>query len=535
MSIFSNPIFVLFFILFVGLLLGQIKIYGLSLGSSGVLFAALWAGHMGWKIPLGVGDLGIALFVYAVGLGVGNRFFGSLVKQGNKLALISLIVVVVGALATWVGALILGIPTGIAVGIFAGACTSTPALAAANEALSSLPGLQSGVSIGYGIAYPFGVAGVVLFVQLLPRLLKRSLEEEDSSKKEGADPKKIISRLVVIKNPALEGALIYNHPIVESLHSRITRTVKNNNLMVLTAEDTFHVGEKVLIVGAREDVEKEASFLGNLEDSIYPNEAQTERTQVIALKKSFCDHTLKELRTVQRYGIVISRIKRLGFSFVPKSNTVVLRNDVLTVVGSAENIALFKQKVGHRSSAINVLDMLSLVGGIALGILVGNIQIFLPGVEKFSLGLAGGPLVVALILGHFGKAGPLLGYMPRPTRLLLQEFGLILFLASAGVLGGADLLATVGKYGASVFCMGAVITILPIFISYIVAVKFLKISFLETLGGICGGITSTPALGAITSRTDSQTPVVSYATAYPVALLLMTIFTKILISILGVA
>lgn len=528
-DLLHNTTFVLFAILFTGLLLGNIKIYGLSLGSSGVLFVALLAGHYGLHVPDGINGMATALFVYCVGLSVGNRFFGSLIQSGNKLVILSIIVVSIAALITILLSSLCGINAGIAAGMFAGACTSTPALAAATEAMQN----SADVNIGYGIAYPFGVVGVVLFVQLFPRFLKVDISQESPLSNAPQDPKKIISRLVLITNSQLMGHLIATHNVTHNMTCRITRIVKNDRLIPLSLEDKFELESKILLVGTREDIQKESLMLGILQDNNYPKNSERERTEVIALKKNFCNHSLRELKTLQKYGITISRISRLGFSFVPSSETIITRNDILTVVGSPSNIEVFKKVIGHRSSAINMTDILSLAGGIALGILLGSLKFSFGTESCFSLGIAGGPLIVALILGHFGHIGPFVGYIPRPTRTLLMEFGLILFLAWAGVTGGEKLVSTLKESGLSILIAGFAITTIPMFIGYFIATRFLKLNLLESLGGICGGMTSTPALGAITNKTDAHSPVVSYATAYPAALILMTIFSKIIINILN--
>ena len=202
---------------------------------------------------------------------------------------------------------------------------------------------------------------------------------------------------------------------------------------------------------------------------------------------------------------------------------------MLRVVGTPEAIGAFKKECGHRSTAINAADILSLTGGLVLGLLLGSVTFSIGGGKGFSLGMAGGPLVVALLLGHFGKIGPIAGYMPRPTRVLVQELGLMLFLAGAGITGGEKLVETLAGNGFSMFLIGALITILPLFIGYFVARKFLKMDIAETLGCICGSQTSTPALGAITSQTESQEPVIAYSTAYPIALIMMTVLAQLLV------
>ena len=198
---------------------------------------------------------------------------------------------------------------------------------------------------------------------------------------------------------------------------------------------------------------------------------------------------------------------------LPTPDTEIIRNDILRVVGTPEAIQAFKKECKHRSTAINTADMLSLMGGLTLGILLGCVSFSLGGEGRgFSLGMAGGPLVVALILGHFGKIGPIAGYMPRATRVLVMELGLMLFLAGAGIKGGEKLVETLSQQGFSMFMVGAIITVLPLLVGYLVARYLLRMGLAETLGCICGSQTSTPALGAITAQTESQEPVIARQT-----------------------
>lgn len=388
----DQPLIVLFALIAGGLLLGGVKLKGIGFGSSGVLFTALLAGHLGYSIPSGIGKLGLVLFVYCVGIGAGDRFFASLAREGAALAKLAMLIVALGAATAWAGAVLLDIPAGLATGIFAGALTSTPALAAATEAMTmSAKGGADAVSIGYGIAYPFGVVGVVLFVQVLPRILGIDLDSASGK------------------------------------------------------ADAMHGDRK-----------------GNVSaETTKPNPA------------------------------------------------------------------------GQRGSAIDLPCLLSLSVGLTLGVLLGTLPFGLPGGTPITLGLAGGPLLVALILGHFGKVGPIVGSIPRPTRMLLQELGLVFFLASAGVRGGGALADTLREHGPLLFVLGICISCLPLAAAWPIATRLLKMNPLQALGGICGGMTSTPALGAITATTDSQTPVVSYASAYPVALVFMIIISKLLIKLIG--
>lgn len=520
----------LFLVVGVGLLLGTIEIRGMSLGSSGVLFTALVCGHFGYGLPGGVGTMGLVLFVYCVGVGAGGRFFSAIAREGSTLAQLALLIVGLAALLAWVSATFLSIPADLAVGIFAGAMTSTPALAAGTEGLG--PG-SSGVIIGYGIAYPFGVIGVVLFVQLMPKLFRQNLDSlaREHAMQE-ARAESVRNVLVEVANPNLIGKRISEAGLVNFNACQISRVLRGNRLVPLRYDDVFEPGQHLYLVGREKEIRLAVDFLGKISTKEYVSDSENERDRFVVTAKGVMGQTLRKLAPLKEFGVLVTRVTRLDLTFVPTADTRIENRDVLTVVGQPDDLKRFAAHVGHRSQAFDETDLLSLALGLTLGIVVGMIPIALPGGEAITLGMAGGPLLVALVLGHFGRVGRIVGFIPRPTRLLLQEFGLVLFLADAGVKGGGAFLETLDKYGPVLFGIGCVITLLPMVVAYALAGPVFKLNPLQALGGICGGMTSTPALGAITAKTDSQLPVVSYATAYPVALIVMTLFAKILISLM---
>lgn len=532
-TLLQNPTFVLFAILFTGLALGNISIKGVSLGASGVLFTALLAGHLKLHVPQGLSEVGTAFFVYAVGLGVGNRFFSSLRSRGRKLILVTLVIVLSGWLVAWGSCLLLGIDLSVGAGLFAGACTSTPALAAALDA-AKLKGLdESVINIGYGVAYPVGVVGIVLFVQLLPRLLKKDLGvSKDSTAAENEDSAHIQARLVMVANPCVFG-MSPNH-VEQHLHMgcRITRMVREGQLVPLQPSDVLHEGDEVLLVGEKVKLQHDAALLGQMmaADTRLPM-MRDESAELIVLADHMDNKSLEQLDTLGNFGITISCVSRLGNTFVPSEHTQIQRNDMVHVVGTPDAIAAFKKECGHRDTALNMVDMLSLTGGLLLGILLGKLSFSFGEGDGFSLGMAGGPLVVALLMGHLGKLGPITGYMPRPSRVLVMNLGLMLFLAGAGVKGGEQLVSTLASHGMSMVLVGVLVTSIPLVLGYVFAVKVMRMEMAETLGCCCGSQTSTPALGAITAKTDSQDPVIAYSTAYPVALILMTVLAQLLVQL----
>lgn len=526
----QQPLIALFAIIATGLLLGNITIKGISLGSSGVLFTALLAGHLGYTIPGGIGTLGLVLFVYCVGIGAGGRFFASVAREGATLAKLALIIVTTGGAITWAGAKLLDLPVDLATGIFAGALTSTPALAAATEGLKES---ASGVSIGYGIAYPFGVIGVVLFVQLMPRLLKHDLEAIAETHAATTDSlERVENVLIEVTNSNLIGKKIADAGIANFNGCQISRILKEDKLVPLSYDDTFEQGQLLVVVGRSKETTIAIDYLGRRSGRNLLKDVENERQKLLVTERRIAGQSIREIGPLKNFGVVITRVTRLGITFVPSSETVIEVNDQLTSVGRIDALKKFAKAVGHRSSDIDSTDLLSLSAGLTLGIIVGLIPIGLPGSTPMTLGLAGGPLLVALILGHFGRVGRIVGHIPRPTRLLLQELGLVFFLANAGIRGGVSMVETLHEYGPMLFALGMCVSIVPLLIAWPLARKLFKLDPLQALGGICGGMTSTPALGAITAKTESQVPVVSYVSAYPVALIVMILVAKVLISLL---
>jgi putative transport protein len=527
----DQPLIVLFALIATGLLLGGVKVKGINLGSSGVLFMALLAGHLGYSIPAGVGTLGLVLFVYCVGIGAGDRFFASLVREGTALAKLAVLIVVLGAAMTWAGATLLDIPTGLATGIFAGALTSTPALAAATEGMAALGGTNT-VSIGYGIAYPFGVIGVVLFVQVLPRMLKINLDT-DTDKPDMECDNRVENVLVEVTNPNLFGQRISESGVTNFNACQICRIYSGGSLVPLSYDDRFEEGQILLLVGRCCELKIAVDFIGRRSDRKLPEDVENERQSLIVTSSAFIGQKLGDIAPLRNYGVVVPSITRLGLTFVPNAQTIIERHDHFTCIGRVDDLKKFSAAIGHRSSAIDATCLLSLSVGLTLGIILGMLPFGLPGEAPVKLGLAGGPLLVALILGHFGKIGPIVGFIPRPTRMLLQELGLVFFLANAGVRGGGALVSTLQEHGFILFALGMCVSVLPLIAAWPIATRHFKMNPLQALGGICGGMTSTPALGAITSKTDSQTPVISYVSAYPVALIFMIIVSKLLIRLIA--
>jgi len=357
----NQPLIALFAIIAGGLLLGKISIKGIQLGTSGVMFIALLAGHLQYTIPKGVGTLGLVLFVYCVGIGAGGRFFASIAREGATLAKLSFIIVSTGGLIAWSGAQLLNLPIDLAVGIFAGALTSTPALAAATEALKNS---SSGISIGYGIAYPFGVIGVVLFVQLLPRFLKFDLDagvdETDDS------DNSVVNVLVEVTNTQLTGKRIADSSINAYNACHISRIYTEGQLVPLHYEDVFQEGQSLLLVGRSKEIKVVIDYLGRRSEKPISKPVENERQDLLITNRKLTGKSISDIAPLKNYGIVITRIKRFGLTLVPNITTTIQTHDILTTVGPEKRIGDFAKVIGHRDSAIDSTDLLSLSAGLTL-------------------------------------------------------------------------------------------------------------------------------------------------------------------------
>jgi len=522
----NNPLVALFAIITLGMMLGKIKVTGVSLGNSAIIFTALIFGHFGYSIPSGIGTLGLVLFIYCVGIGAGPSFFGVFAKHGTQMVKLSIFIVGCAAVVTYLLSKVFHIPLDLSIGILAGALTSTPALAAAVDSLKDAGPL---VSVGYGVAYPFGVIGVVLFVQVLPRILNKDLNVIDQ-KVDSAKGSKIDRHFVEVLNPSLFGKTIQEATIIAKSSCQISRYFDNGRFVPISSTTTFHKGQILLLIGDQKNAAEIIDYIGRLSTKIQDSEIESQRAEIVVTSKNMIGRTLRELGLLQKYGITVTKINRLQMLFVPTYDTMIEEADCLTVVGDVEALERFSKVAGHRTKALHETDLMSLSIGILLGVVVGMIPFGLPGSKPITLGLSGGPLLVALILGHYGRVGKIVGRIPFAAQYLMRELGLIFFLAHAGVRAGGSFVAIVQQYGVILFVFGGIVTLLPLVSGYFVATFLLKLNLPQTLGGLCGGMTSTPGLGTITAKTDSEVPVISYASAYPIALVVIIILVQILIS-----
>lgn len=524
-----EPLGVLCAIIALGLLLGRLKWRKMSLGTSAILFVALAAGHFEMQVPEGLGTLGLVVFVYGVGITAGPTFFRGLARDGMAMASLSGIVVLSSAVTTWIVTRLADLPAPLAGGLYAGAMTSTPALGAVSDVLKGNPD----VAVGFGVAYPLGVIGVVLFVQIIGRRLEPEPQDDSSDQSARSRATEIKRWLVEVQNPAVVGKRPGAVSAIAMSSCQVSRVVQGSRLEPVGPEFAFELGQQVLVVGSEHDAVVATEVLGKvIERDDTTLDGVTQRRHVVVTSPQVVGQSLRDLRLLSRFGITVVRIRRYDVEFVPNSTTVIEFGDTLTVVGQPEPLREFGKFAGHRPKILDETDLVSLSLGLLLGLFVGSLKLQVAG-QTVSLGIAGGPLVVGLVLAHFRRIGPIVGHFPIAARSLLLEGGLALFLADAGVAAGATFTTVLGDYGPRLVIAASVIGTVPLVAGALVARYLLRMPPLQLIGAACGAMTSTPGLAAVTGKTDSSVPVVSYVAAYPVALTLVTLIAPILIQLLS--
>lgn len=523
--LFHNSYFSVFLIIAFGFLLGNIKIKGVSLDSSAVLFVALLFGHYGVVIPKALGNFGLVLFIFTIGIQSGPGFFDSFKKNGkNIFILCTLIIGSSGAVALLLGYLFNVEIEGV-IGLISGGLSSTPALATATDLTESPI-----VSIAYGITYPFSVIGIILFVKLFPKLFrvdlnKESLKIEEQSKAIYPEVKSSVFRVV---NPNVFGKTLANLQIRSMTGAVISRYSHEGKISIAKAKTRLCEGDLLKAVGTENSLSQLELLVGERTEIKLPVESNQVSETLLVTNKKIVDQTLGSLNFTAAYGCNVTYIRRSGINLSPTPDLKIKFGDKLVVVGEQDNVKEVGMLLGNDVKKLSSTDFFPIAMGIVLGILVGQIQIAFSDTFSFSLGLTGGVLIVALILSKVGKTGSILWTMSDTSNQLLRQLGLLLFLAEVGTSAGATLVATFQTYGLLYFFIGVAITMVPMMLAGIVGRYVLKLNALELLGTIIGGMTSTPGLAAVGSMTDSDVPNLTYASAYPLAMVLLIVMLQII-------
>ncbi len=516
-SLLSNAYFALFVIITLGFMLGRVKIKGISLDVSAVIFVALLFGHFGIVIPDALSDFGMVIFIFTIGIQAGPGFFDSFKSKGKELVILG-VIIIVSATITAIGMKYLfGFDVTQTVGLLTGALTSTPGLATAKELAGD------GTAVSYGIAYPFGVIGVILFVKLLPKLSRIDVKavEKSIEKVEKERYPSINSKVYVVTNDSVFDRALMDLNITNMTGAVIARIVRNNEAIFPVATTKLYEGDLVKAVGTDESLEKFEIFVGERSNEPLPKMQNLDTAIGLVSNKSIVNKRIASLNTQSNFGCTITHVQRSSLTLAPRQSLQLKMGDKLTIVGDKSNIEDLLTLLGNDAKKVSDTDFLPISLGIILGVLFGKISLELGTSFTFSFGLTGGILLTALVLSAVGKTGPIVWTMSGPANQLLRQIGLLLFLAGVGTSAGTTMVATFLESGWSLFIAGFVITLMPMIFASIINKYWLKINILDLMGGITGGMTSTPGLAAADSMTDTSAPSIAYATVYPVAMVLL--------------
>ena len=522
MELLSNSYFALFLIVAIGFIIGRIKIFGLSLDVSAIIFVALFFGHYGIIIPEDFQYFGLILFIFTIGIQAGPGFFESFKKEGRRLAQFATILVLIAGLISIVFISVLQIDKNIIVGLLAGALTSTPGLAAAIDLTGSPL-----ASIGYGVAYPFGVIGVILFIRFLPKIIGVSVKDAEKEVQAGAkeDFPEIIRQNFIVENENVFGKSIGELGIRLMTKAVVSRVVHDGVAITPKPETILYKGDLIKAVGTEQALHNVELLIGQKTDIEIPLDPNYDVRSVLVTNKEVVNKTIGQLNLLHTYNATITRIRRAGINISPTPGSKLQFGDKLIIASNKANMEMVARMFGDDQKRLSDTDILPVALGVILGVLVGKISIAFANFT-FSLGLTGGILIVALILSRIGKTGPILWTMSSSANQLLRQLGLILFLAAVGTSAGADLADTFQEYGYQLFLIGGAITLLPMFIAALIGKWVFKMNLLSMLGAISGSMTSTPGLAAADSMTDTNAHSISYATVYPVAMVLLVVVVQ---------
>ncbi len=537
-----QAVVVLSIIIAVGLGLGKIHVFGVSLGVTWVFFAGILAGHFGLSIDPAMlsyaESFGLVLFVYELGLKVGPGFFSSFRKGGVKLNMLGLTLVAAGTLLAVILSVTMGIPMSDMVGILSGATTNTPALGAAQQALEQVGQSANGAALSCAVTYPLGVVGVILAIVFVRKLAVRPTDIHSGAHDE--DNQTYISAFQ-IHNPAIFGLTIRQAAELVQPKFVISRLWRDGSVSIPASETVLQEGDRLLVVTTEKDIPALTVLFGEQEHTDWNADdidwdaidSTLVSKHIVVSRPEINGRKLGSLRLRNSYGINISRVLRSGVTLLATPQLVLQLGDRLTVVGEAKAIENVEKVLGNTVRALKDPNLAVIFVGIVLGLLLGSIPLTIPGVSTpVKLGLAGGPIVVGILMGRFGPQFHFITYTTRSANLMLRGIGLSLYLACLGLDAGAQFFDTVMRAdGIMWISMGFIITIVPSVIMIWVAMRASRLDFGSACGMVCGAMANPMALDYANTTTPGDTPAVSYATVYPLAMFTRVIIAQLLVLI----
>ncbi|MBP9568624.1 MAG: putative transporter [Aeromonadaceae bacterium] len=534
-----------------GLWIGNWRIYGVGLGIGGVLFGGIAVGHFvgyfGAQLDMHtlhfIQEFGLILFVYTIGIQVGPGFFASLRTSGLKLNMFAALLVLLGFVVAFLIHKIFGVPLPVILGTYSGAVTNTPSLGAGQQILSEL-GAQSSemgvMGMGYAVAYPFGICGILLTMWLVRVFFKINVDREAKNfeQQSGQQKRNLQTINLAIRNPNLDGLMLQEIPSLEDGQVICSRLKRGEALMVPHATTRVQLNDLVHLVGEPEALKRVKLVIGEeVEASLSTQGTDLRVVRVVVTNEQVLSKSLLELDLKVKYDVVVSRLNRAGIELVPSNHSTLQFGDILNLVGRPEAIEAVASLVGNAQQKLQQVQMLPVFIGIGLGVVLGSIPFYIPGFPAaLKLGLAGGPLVVALILSRIGSIGPLYWFMPPSANLALRELGIVLFLAVVGLKAGGNFVETlVQGEGVLWMAFGVAITLIPLVTVAVLARWLAQINYLTLCGLLAGSMTDPPALAfANNLHPTSEASSLAYATVYPLVMFLRILSPQLLAILLWV-
>ncbi len=545
MSDIALTVSILALVAVVGLFIGNVKFRGVGLGIGGVLFGGIIVGHFVSQAGMTLSsdmlhviqEFGLILFVYTIGIQVGPGFFASLRVSGLRLNLFAVLIVIIGGLVTAILHKLFDIPLPVVLGIFSGAVTNTPALGAGQQILRDLGTpmeMVDQMGMSYAMAYPFGICGILFTMWMLRVIFRVNVETEaqqhESSRTNGGALIRTIN--IRVENPNLHDLAIKDVPILNGDKIICSRLKREETLKVPSPDTIIQLGDLLHLVGQPADLHNAQLVIGQEVDTSLSTKGTDLRVErVVVTNENVLGKRIRDLHFKERYDVVISRLNRAGVELVASGDISLQFGDILNLVGRPSAIDAVANVLGNAQQKLQQVQMLPVFIGIGLGVLLGSIPVFVPGFPAaLKLGLAGGPLIMALILGRIGSIGKLYWFMPPSANLALRELGIVLFLSVVGLKSGGDFVNTlVNGEGLSWIGYGALITAVPLITVGILARMLAKMNYLTMCGMLAGSMTDPPALAfANNLHPTSGAAALSYATVYPLVMFLRIITPQLL-------
>ena len=537
----AHSIFVLALAIAIGIFLGaKLKIKGITLGITWILFCAIACSHFGMRLdPLVESfakDLGLILFVYSIGLQVGPGFFSSFGKGGLQLNLLAAGIVLLGCVTAYVIHLISGTDIATMTGVLFGAVTNTPGLGAAQQTYQDLTGIANpDIASGYAMAYPLGVVGILFSLLVLRWIFRVQLDkEEEQVKAEKGEEQQVASFDMKLTNPQIEGIRVRDLKLLTHVNLVVSRLLDIHGVESMPDADTIlHVGDRVRFVGDAKN-ERTIMLLGEKTEVAWDEKEKNMHLisrHIVVTKSKMNGRRIGDLKVRAAYQITITRIRRAGIELLATPDLILQLGDRLTVVGEQEAVDKVAKVFGNSTKKLDAPNLASLFFGIILGVALGSIPFALPGLSQpFKLGIAGGTLIIAILMGAFGTKWHLVTYTTSSANLMIREIGISLFLAAVGFGAGGSFVETLLDGGYVWIGYGVIITLLPLLLIGFIARKGYKLDYFTLMGLIAGSTTDPPALAYATSQSSANDrAAVAYSTVYPLTMFLRVLTGQLMI------